>query len=125
MAIALIQQRSTIERLRGVEWASRLEQPDDAILAALLHALDSDPNVNVRLAAVEALLPFARQTSVRRALLDSLPRQQSPLVQVELIDLMVGLEERGLVPVLESLIDNPELNETVRERAKQGLAEFG
>lgn len=125
MALALLDQTSATERLRGVDWTSRLEQPDEEILRALLRALDLDPNVNVRLAAVAALQPFAREAVVQRLLLESLPRQPSPLVQAELINLLVSQEDKDLVPVLESMLNKGDLNETVRERAQWGLAQLG
>ncbi len=125
MALALLEQKSVSERLRGVEWTTRLEQPGDEILGALLRALEADPNVNVRLAAVEALEPYARQAAVRRALLSSLPRQPSPLVQVELIHLLVEMDEKESVPVLRSLTEREDTDATVRERARWGLAQLG
>src|SRR5207244_10569381 len=105
----------------GVNWSYQIEQPDEQVLSALLRALDPDPNVNVRLAAVDALQQFARSTVVKRGLLDSLPRQESPLVQIELINLIVDLKEKQSVPVLKALLQNSELNKTVRERAEWGL----
>ena len=125
VALALLQQASASERLRGVQWSHRLAQPDEQVLSALLRALDSDPNVNVRLAAVDALEQFARNAQVKKGLLDSLPRQNSPLVQIELINLMVELQEKESVPVLRTLLQNGELNESVRERAKWGLQRLG
>ncbi len=125
MALALLEQKSVSERLRGVEWTTRLEQPGDEILGALLRALEADPNVNVRLAAVEALGPYARQAGVRRALLSSLSRQPSPLVQVELIHLLVEMDEKESVPVLRSLMERGDTDATVRERARWGLAQLG
>ena len=125
VALALLQQASASERLRGVQWSHRLAQPDEQVLSALLRALDSDPNVNVRLAAVDALEQFARNAQVKKGLLDSLPRQNSPLVQIELINLMVELQEKESVPVLRTLLQNSELNESVRERAEWGLQRLG
>ena len=125
VALALLLQASASERLRGVPWSHRLAQPDEQVLSALLRALDSDPNVNVRLAAVDALEQFARNAQVKKGLLDSLPRQNSPLVQIELINLMVELQEKESVPVLRTLLQNGELNESVRERAKWGLQRLG
>ena len=125
VALALMQQASASERLRGVQWSHRLAQPDEQVLSALLRALDSDPNVNVRLAAVDALEQFARNAQVKKGLLDSLPRQNSPLVQIELINLMVELQEKESVPVLRTLLQNSELNESVRERAEWGLQRLG
>ena len=111
--------------MRGVEFSYRLEQPGEQVLSALLTALDSDPNVNVRLAAVDALQQFARDALVKKGLLDSLPRQHSPLVQIELINLMVELKEKESVPVLKALLQNSELNNSVRERAEWGLQKLG
>src|SRR5438105_11997627 len=45
VTLALLQQSSASERLRGAHWSYQLEQPDREVLSALLRALDSDPNV--------------------------------------------------------------------------------
>jgi hypothetical protein len=125
VTLALLRQTSPSERLRGVNWSSQLEQPAREVLDALLRALDSDPNVNVRLAAVDALQQFASDTTVRKGLLRSLAEQRSPLVQVELINLMVELKEKDSVPVLRELSQREELNPAVRERAEWGLQKLG
>ncbi len=125
VTLSLLQQQSASERLRGVESSQDLERPDAPVLSALLRALDSDANVNVRLAAVDALQPFARNEIVKKGLLDSLPRQSSPLVQIELINLMVKLKASESVPALKSLLQNNAINEAVRQRARWGLEQLG
>lgn len=121
VTLALLKQPSASERLRGVNWSHQVEQPDREVLGALLRTLDSDPNVNVRLAAVDALQQFANDAVVRTGLLRSLGEQKSPLVQIELINLMVELKEKESVPVLKQLLEKQELNSDVRERAEWGL----
>jgi hypothetical protein len=125
VTLSLLQQQSAGERLRGVESSQDLERPEPQVLSALLRALDSDSNVNVRLAAVDALQPFARNEFVKKGLLDSLPRQSSPLVQIELINLMVKLKEPESVPALKALLQNNATNEAVRQRARWGLEQLG
>ena len=125
VTLALLQQPSASERLRGVNWSYRIERPDREVLGALLRALDSDPNVNVRLAAVDALHQFATDATVRQGLLHSLAGQKSPLVQIGLINLMVELKEKESVPVLEELSRQQELNPAVRERIEWGLKKLG
>ena len=61
VAMSLLQQDSAIERLRGVSWSHQLERPSDQVLATLLETLQHDPNVNVRLASIDALRAFAGQ----------------------------------------------------------------
>ena len=121
VTLSLLQQQSASDRLRGVEWSYRLAQPDEQVLSALLRALDSDPNVNVRLAAVDALHQFGADDTMRKGLLRSLAEQRSPLVQFELINLMVELKEKRSVPVLKELSQRQDLDPTVRERAEWGL----
>jgi anti-sigma factor RsiW len=125
VTLSLLQQQSASDRLRGVEWSYRLVQPDEQVVSALLRALDSDPNVNVRLAAVDALQQFGSDGTVRKGLVRSLAAQRSPLVQFELINVMVELKEKESVPVLKELSQRPDLNPTVRERAEWGLQKLG
>ena len=64
VTLSLLEQQSASERLRGVDYAYRVDQSDTQVLVALLHAVNHDPNVNVRLAAVDALRKFAANPSV-------------------------------------------------------------
>jgi hypothetical protein len=105
--LSLLQQQSASERLQGIGWSYRMERVDDRVFTALLNALDSDPNVNVRLAAVDALHQFSSDAAVRKGLLHSLSAQESPLVQIELINLLVELKEKDSAPVLNQLLREP------------------
>ncbi len=125
VTLALLQQASASERLRGVEFGGQLPAPDERVLAALLRALDADPNVNVRLAAVEALRQFGDRPTVKQGVLASLRRQESPLVQVGLIRLLVELKETESAPVLKALLQDNALNPTVRQCAEWGLEQLG
>jgi Putative zinc-finger/HEAT repeats len=125
VTLALLQEQSPSDRLLGVQWSYQLRRPGEQVLSALLRALDSDPNVNVRLAAVDALHQFASEALVRKGLLRSLAEQKSPLVQIELINLMVRLSAKESVPLLKELSQKPELDPSVRERVEWGLQKLG
>ena len=58
LAVSLLDQSSASERLRGVNLSTSMEEPDSGLIEALLNTLNTDPNVNVRLAAVDALYLF-------------------------------------------------------------------
>ncbi len=118
MALSLLEQQSASERLTGVSFASRVEPGDNQVPVALLRALGSDPNVNVRLAAVDALRRFAGDAQVRSSLARALAREESPLVQIALLDALVELGERSSVPSMDRLLREPQLNPEVRERAE-------
>lgn len=119
--LALIRQPSAGERLKGVALAGQVEHPDEALLNALLDMVDNDPNVNVRLSAVESLFLFARHTGIRERLTQSLARQTSPVVQIALIDLLVAGREKLAAEALAQLIKNRQIRPEVREHAESGM----
>ena len=121
VALSLMQQQSASERLRGVSWAFQAEPSDREVLEALVTAVNHDTNVNVRLAAVDALRRFAASPETRRAVVEALPSQTTPLVQVALIDLLVDFKERSAAGVLKTLAANRDANEGVRQQAEWAL----
>ena len=123
--LSLLQQQSASERLRGVSWSSQVPQPEEAILSALLQTLNSDPNVNVRLASVDALRRFGGREGVRRDVAEALPQQESPLVQIALIDFLLEAEGPEAAGVLRRLADDLMLDKAVRDRAARGLRQVG
>lgn len=124
VAVSLLKQSSPSERLMGVSWSARVDRPGDEIIQALLQTLNNDPNVNVRLASVDALYLFYDHPEVKEGLIDSLSRQTSPLVQMSLIDLLVEIRERRAAEALERLIQDDKLNPKVKKRAELGLVQL-
>jgi len=121
VALSLLQQQSASERLKGVSWSNQLDQPGAEVLSALLDTLMHDPNVNVRLASIDALKKFGETQSVRRGVLQALEEQASPLVQIALIDLVVEMQVKESVDTLRRLTKNTALHEAVRKRAEWGI----
>jgi hypothetical protein len=125
VTLSLLQQQSASDRLRGVSWSGRLEEPGGEVVNALLEALLHDPNVNVRLASIDALARFADQQAVRQAAIEALQSASSPLVQIALIDFVVGAQEKTSIEALKRLAADPALNEAVRSRVDWGLTQLG
>jgi hypothetical protein len=125
VAVSLLQQRSATERLKGVSWSNRIDEPGMTLTSALLEALMHDPNVNVRLSTIDALKRFAERDDVRLGALEALSRQTSPIVQVALIDFVVETNGREAAAALRRIANDPMANETVRMRARQGLQQLG
>lgn len=121
VALSLLQQQSASERLRGVSWAYQAEPSDREVLGALVTAVNHDTNVNVRLAAVDALRRFSASPDTRRAVVEALPSQTTPLVQVALIDLLVDFKERSAEGVLKTLAANRDVDDGVRQQAQWAL----
>jgi hypothetical protein len=125
VALSMLQQQSPSARLRGVTYSYQISQPDQQVQQALLHAVNHDSNVNVRLSAVDALAKFAADPDVRRALADSLPTQDSPLVQVALIDLLAQLGDKDSAAALSKLAQDKGTDPEVRQRAASAAEKLG
>jgi hypothetical protein len=123
VTLSLLKQDSASERLRGVSFGRHAEMADlaeigepgdDRVLQALLDTLSHDPDVNVRLAAVDALAPALGRPPVRDRMLTEVVTQRSPMVQIALIDLLMGRDRAGSQRRLQELAASPSLDETVR-----------
>jgi len=124
VALSMLQQQSASQRLEGVSWSTRLQQPDPQVLNALFHTLRSDPSVDVRLASLDALGRYAGRPEVSRELISALQGRQSPLVQIALIDLLVDLHDRSAVPQLKQFQQDPKIDPTVRKRVDWGIQQL-
>jgi anti-sigma factor RsiW len=124
VALSLLEQQSASERLKGVDYSYRIPQPDPQVLSALLRTVSYDQNVNVRLAALDALRQSGSNDVVRRGLVESLDRQTSPLVQIALIDLLVEIRDKEAADPVKELMREAGLNPEVRERAEWALKQL-
>lgn len=124
LAISLLNQPSSSQRLKGLTFSSHLENPDSEILETLLNTLNNDPNINVRLSAVDALYLFADHPQVREGLIQSLHKQASPMVQLALIDMIVQIQEKQAVKSLKQLLQDKNLNPEVQRRAQLSIKQL-
>lgn len=120
VALAMLQDQSPSSRIRGVSFGSQVLQPDRQMEQALLYAVNHDGNVNVRLSAVDALEKLAGNPQIQRALVDALPMQDSPLVEIALIDVLVAANDKAAVPALRQLAQDAQAEAPVRQRAAAG-----
>ncbi len=124
VAVSLLNHQSPGERLRGVNISYQLDSPDDKLLEQLFFVLNHDSNINVRLAAVDALYLFHRHPQVKSGLIDALQHQDSPLMQVALVDMLVSLKERRAAESLRMLLEQNSLNPEVKQRVQEGLQQL-
>mgnify|MGYP002780819552 CR=1 FL=1 len=124
MMLSLLENPSATERLRAVGFTKEINGVDGKVIDALLTTLNNDPNVNVRLVTLEALADLARDARVREGLVQSLTRQESPLVQVALADVMVRLQEKRSLKPLRQMLRQPGINDLVKSKLEQTIKEL-
>src|SRR4051812_2307342 len=125
VALSLLEQQSASQRLQGVNYSTQIERPDPEITGALLRALRFDNSVDVRLAALDALRRYRNDIQIRTALLNALQDQQSPLVQIALIDLFVEMRDGNAKDRLRRIEQDSKMNPAVRQRAQWGIQQLG
>jgi hypothetical protein len=121
VALSLLDKQSASSRLQGVSWGSQIDRPDQELLDALLATLNHDQNINVRLASLDALEKFTSDAAVRKALENSIPAQESPLLQIALIDSLVHIRDNAAAKEFKQLSGDTAVNAAVRQRARWGL----
>ncbi len=121
MMLSLLEKESASERLRAVSLTNDMSQVSDKVTQALFQTLNHDSNVNVRLAALEALKSFVRQSEVREELVRSISNQDSPLVQIMLAEVMVAMQEKKSVGELQKILDNDRTPTDVKSKIKKSI----
>ncbi|WP_350284906.1 HEAT repeat domain-containing protein [uncultured Croceitalea sp.] len=121
LVLTLLEQPSANKRLEGVNEANKISKVDETVINALLKTLNSDANVNVRLAAIESLTNYVDNPVVRQGLIQSIPNQESPIIQVTLANLMVALQEKKSVEPFKQLLREKQLDTTVKKKIENSI----
>jgi hypothetical protein len=122
LAFESMPRTSASERIQAVNQSYELTQVDRDITQLLINTLNFDANVNVRLAACQALARFENEPAVRDALIQSLQIQTDPNIQITLIELLVAIKEKRAVNEMQRLAKNQQILDVVRLKAREGIS---
>ncbi len=121
MMLSLLENPSASERIRAVGYTDQMSTVNNKVVDALLTTLNQDPNINVRLITLDALAKLSKSPIVREGLVQSITKQESPLVQSAIADLMVKLQEKKSVKPLQKLLQKKDLNEMVKTKIEESI----
>ncbi len=119
--LSLLEKESATDRLKAVSLSQEMREVSSSVTRALITTLNNDPNVNVRLAALDALVPYVSDSNVRTDLIKSITVQESPLVQLALADVMAALQEKSSVKEFRRLLDDDRTPEEVKARIREKI----
>ena len=120
----MLGQPNANERLQAVNMIKTSSLDNNRLIMSLLDALNNDSDVNVRMAAAEALLAFANQAQVRTGLKNSVLKQNSPLVQLTLVDGLIAIQDKTAIPVFQNLIGGNNVHQAVKDRSREGITKL-
>lgn len=112
-------------RIAAAMKAYRMSEADKDIVDALVTTMHEDPSTNVRLAALEALSRFHRETYVKKKLIASLKKQKDPMVQIELIHVLTEMKQKTILNDLQKMVQDVNTNDAVKERAYSSILTLG
>ncbi len=121
MLLALVENQSASKRVQGVHFVNQVQTPTSDVLDALIKRMHLDDNVNVRLAAIEALSKFTNTKMVRDELITALEQEKDPGLQVSLIEILVSIQEKGAKESMERLLQEEDTPTYVKDQVKIGL----
>jgi hypothetical protein len=117
--LASLQEYTGPQKIEAVYAVSQLGQTGDALIDALVTTMNSDKNVNVRLAAINALSGMiSKNDRVKQALIQSLPLQENPLLQISLIQVLTESGVKEAKKEIESVAADEKTDENVKAFAK-------
>jgi hypothetical protein len=119
--MSMMKQESASERLKGILTSSEFDQVDEDIIDALIMAMNQDSNVNVRIAAAEALAKFSADEKAKSALIASLNNQNYPAVQMKLIDILVSLGDKNALVPMREFTEKEDIIKSVKDEAHMGI----
>lgn len=121
MMLSMLEKESATDRLKAVSLTQQMDDVSEKVTAALLQTLNNDANVNVRLAALDALRPYSIDSKIREELIHSIAKQKSPLVQVALAELMAQLQEKGAIEELKKIMEDKETPTDIKEKINESI----
>ena len=115
---------SPASRITAIDNTYKLKDAGDDVVNALVETLNSDPNTNVRLAALDGLSRFYQDNYVRKKLIASLKKQQDPFVQIALINLLTRMKESTILSQLNQMVKDENTDESVKGSAYSGILQL-
>ncbi|HEY9003617.1 MAG TPA: HEAT repeat domain-containing protein [Mucilaginibacter sp.] len=124
MMLAMLDNPLASERLKAVNYTGEMKRVDHNVIVALLATLNNDPNDNVRLSTLEALARLANNPEVRTGLIQSITKQDSPIIQLAIADVMLKLQVKGSISAFKQLLKQKGLDENVRDKVKETITKL-
>lgn len=117
VALSMMRQQSASDRLKGVDWSSQIPRPEPQVVRALFETVNYDDAVDVRLAAVDALRRLSSEAAIRSQMAGALSRQDSPLVQIALMDALADYRTPESLAAIRRIADSTAMNPAVKSHA--------
>jgi HEAT repeat protein len=83
-----------------------------------------DTNINVRLAAAEALAKYSDIEMVKTAFIDALSTEKDPSLQIAIIHFLVKTQEKRALDPMQKLLEQPDTPDYVKAEVNSGMSQI-
>lgn len=121
MVLSMLEDDQAIDRIKAVGYVDEMNEVDSKVIDALFETLNNDENINVRLVSLETLLRFTHLAVVRKGLIKSFEKQESPIVILELAEVLIQLQDKKSIEKLKNLLKKEDLDPNLRMTIESGI----
>lgn len=121
MVLSMLEDDQATDRIKAVGYVEEMNEVDTKVINALFKTLNNDKNINVRLVSLETLQKFTHLALVREGLIKSLEKQESPIVILELAEVLIQLQDKKSIEKLENLLKKEDLDPNLRMTIESGM----
>ncbi len=119
VSLASLRDHTGPQKIEAVYDISASGKAGNDLIDALVYTMNSDDNVNVRLAAINALAGMVTKNQrVKSELIRSLSLQENPLLQISLIQVLTDSRVQEAKKAIESISKSDDADESVKAFAK-------
>jgi len=119
---ALIDKQQANDRIQAINMAENLGGAlPEYVIDLLIQSIREDVNPNVRLASLSTLQKYKDSTRIQLALLESLKSQNSPLIQMKLLQALKEVQLVEKKNILQEFINQAELDTDIRNFVQEIL----
>lgn len=121
LVLMTLRKESASERLKAVHFTSQIKNVDNELLYALIHTMGFDNSLDVRIRAAESLSKFSDLSLVRDSYIKMLHQEESPEMQLLLIDLLVANNTQEALDEMYYLYEKENLPEFIKHSVRNGI----
>ena len=114
VALSLMESNSASKRIQAATYSKELDEANTEILYALIHMMNNDHQINVRLAAATALSKHINNEKVREALILLLEEEKNPNMQLELIQILSTILDERIAPSFKRIQEDEKTPPTIK-----------
>jgi hypothetical protein len=121
LVLTLLQQPSFSDRLQATNISFSLPVIDNQVISALVKALESDPDPNVKMRCAEVLANHLNTDSISKIFGNALDYQEEPIIQLFLINYLKSIGNVESKRIINNFINSDKASDFVRTEIQHSI----